>query len=474
MLVCVKNICASKKRLDSILNMINRIQKGDKVSYEESITVGNVGSALIDIYQGLTVLSRSRDSMLATMIRLFIKTFKNDITEFQRLHGDQNTKLVDYHDLITNVSKELDELLANNSLVYLSSYNVGASDNDYIIPQNSIANLINMATDKNANSEFNIVDLNASNGKADLEAIEAYPKANFYAISSYGYSPIRSDQRKLFKRFIIGGFRGAKVSNDCFDILVASPELEYEVPDSMNNSFYEPVEKLYLSRAMNYLRRGGLLIYRIRSEFLSKSLATYIAKHFSKIQVVRLRGEDENSTSDDTSVYILGTKKDLQDRGEVDPVAFSKLRNLTIHTELIDEDQKNFKRYTLPTGVEEVKRFRGSKLDDGEIESIYLESGAVKEFWKKQKVNKLSDKAAHPLLPFNVGQLGLVLTSGCLDGVIEEPDNCSHVVKGRVVKSNDSTREFNDDGSQVQINTTTSNRVEISMFLPDGTYKCLT
>ena len=97
----------------------------------------------------------------------------------------------------------------------------------------------------------------------------------------------------------------------------------------------------------------------------------------------------------------------------------------------------------------------------------------MKDFWKKQQIDRISDRTARPLLPFSIGQLGLVLTSGCLDGVIEEPDNCSHVVKGRVIKVVDTEREINDTRDQVEISSTTSNRVEISMFLPDGTYRCL-
>ena len=39
-------------------------------------------------------------------------------------------------------------------------------------------------------------------------------------------------------------------------------------------------------------------------------------------------------------------------------------------------------------------------------------------FWEKS-IN-IEKQSTRPLLPFNMGQIGLVLTSGCLDGVVEE------------------------------------------------------
>ena len=167
---------------------------------------------------------------------------------------------------------------------------------------------------------------------------------------------------------------------------------------------------------------------------------------------------------------IVGRKKESIFR-ELDAEAFARLRNVFNTPDLVEESEDV--AFSLPKGTITIQKFRGGTLDDVQMESMMEDSAAMKDFWKEQKVEKLSENSAHPLLPFSVGQLGLVLTSGCLDGVIEETGNCSHVVKGRVVKRVDTDREFNEDGTRVQISSTTSNRVEISMFLPDGTFKCL-
>ncbi len=73
-----------------------------------------------------------------------------------------------------------------------------------------------------------------------------------------------------------------------------------------------------------------------------------------------------------------------------------------------------------------------------------------------------------PLLPFNMGQIGLVLTSGCLDGVVEEYEGQYHAIKGMVTKVRDfnNSRENNDETSIETI----SNKVQINLLTPDGKF----
>ena len=73
-----------------------------------------------------------------------------------------------------------------------------------------------------------------------------------------------------------------------------------------------------------------------------------------------------------------------------------------------------------------------------------------------------------PLLPFNMGQIGLVLTSGCLDGVVEEYEGQYHAIKGMVTKVRDfnNSREDNDETSIETI----SNKVQINLLTPDGKF----
>jgi hypothetical protein len=74
-----------------------------------------------------------------------------------------------------------------------------------------------------------------------------------------------------------------------------------------------------------------------------------------------------------------------------------------------------------------------------------------------------------PLLPFNIGQVGLVLTSGCLDGVIEEMEGINHVIKGMTTKVITTNREDLDD-NKMRCTETINNQVKINIFTADGKY----
>ena len=90
---------------------------------------------------------------------------------------------------------------------------------------------------------------------------------------------------------------------------------------------------------------------------------------------------------------------------------------------------------------------------------------------ENQKVEKLDETIKNPLLPFNIGQLGLVLTSGCLDGIVEEGDGYSHLIKGRVSKQ--TIEVETEKNNNIEITETTVNKVEINVLLPNGEFKVL-
>ena len=74
-----------------------------------------------------------------------------------------------------------------------------------------------------------------------------------------------------------------------------------------------------------------------------------------------------------------------------------------------------------------------------------------------------------PLLPFNIGQVGLILTSGKSDGVVEEPGDRFHVIKGRTIKYVEHLQgSMTSDEDRVD---KISNRVQINAFGADGLFK---
>jgi hypothetical protein len=194
-----------------------------------------------------------------------------------------------------------------------------------------------------------------------------------------------------------------------------------------------------------------------------KEVCQYLAKNLKDIQI-RLDG---------IHVYICGYRNTDKNR-EADKDVLIALRTLQLNRSndcySLDNPLNSF---TLPLPATQVLTFRGSKLDETEFAAMYEKSNATETFLKEQRVDKLSDNAKSPLLPFNVGQLGLILTSGCLDGVIDEGNGICHAVKGRVIKKRDVQKEVDNEKDKIDVTEIVANRVEINAFLADGTYKCL-
>lgn len=270
--------------------------------------------------------------------------------------------------------------------------------------------------------------------------------------------------RNYYRRVIYGELKGCAISNTCFDIVVCSPAIT--AGREIKAGSYVKAERELLFKAADYLRPDGWLIYVIPYYRFYTEICVHLAKNYHNFKIFT----DNEANS---AVYVICQKLAVPLRIEnLDMEMYAKFRNMPFNYTKLDilPDLGTIK---LPDRAVDIKRFRGSELNEAELVELHNLSKCTAEFWKDQKVEKLGNSQVRPLLPFNIGQLGLILTSGCLDGIVEEGDGYCHVVKGRVVKKTDTTESIDTHTHQVQIINTTSNRVEISAFLPDGTYKCL-
>ena len=278
--------------------------------------------------------------------------------------------------------------------------------------------------------------------------------------------------KQVFDKVALGTLKGSTISNEAFDILFLQPPITLE---KQSERLLIKKEKDLIRDTIKYLRPGGYLVLLLPHFRFYKDICLILAKNYTDFQVRKFSG----SNFDKTGVVFLIAKKKAKskDGKEVNPKDYQKLRHLYNLDKVEYIINENFEEVYLPEGETEVKFFRGSVLDIDEIKNIFENSGSMNQFWKEQEVEKLSENPQNPPLPFNTGQLGLVLTSGALDGVVNEGRGHYHVVKGRVVKKTDSERDYlsNQEGvtNAMELVETTSNRVEINVILPDGTHKVL-
>ena len=457
------NVAKSVARLPGIIDLIQKIKKGNKVEYKPEVTFGNIDDIVSDCGQFLFEIDKcykdnewaSKTCDMTTMFNIARKK----IFELKKKEVD----IVEYLEPLTILKSTFSE-------EYSAYRSIWSWNFDNLFRKNFCNNMDTLFNEwleilkrSRANRSLNLLDVNTEVGENILRIKEENDNNRIYAISHLEgtQGKLSTENRKKFERFLVGGLHKVVVTNDAFDIVYCCPSVEIDTDTYEKNVVFS--ERRMLNKAYIYLRKNGILVYTLPLSRLTKHVSLYLSRGLSDIQILKNEFTDKYGI-----VTIVGIKPSAKER-IFDEKIYARLRNL-YWTE--DYDNEIMVR-TLPSDIRRIEKFRGTVMDDVELQEAFIESNAMKTFWKEQEVEKLSETKKKPLLPFTIGQLGLVLTSGCLDGVVQEEDGCAHCVKGRVVKVTESKRDFNEDGQTVDVIETTRNRVEISMFLPDGSYRCL-
>lgn len=318
-----------------------------------------------------------------------------------------------------------------------------------------------------ASRTINVMDPYCRAGQNVLAFKDGRDNVDIYGIDEKKCVDI-TDKPK-FARIAYGGINKTNISNDAFDVMLLNPNISLDCV--LKGNVYIKNEREYLKKSMAFLRENGVMLYALPYYRFYKEICTFLAKNLKNIKLYTSTWDMGKAKN----IYVLGIKKTKLEREEEDySEDYAKLRNLVWDwRNLVSVDPTEFENITLPLSEKRIDHFRGSELDEGELNELYKKSSCTASFWKDQQSNSLRDSKKRPLLPFNCGQLGLVMTSGCLDGLVDEGNGHYHVIKGRVVKRVDRTNDVDAEGGRVEIVSTTSNRVQINAFLPDGTFKCL-
>ena len=262
--------------------------------------------------------------------------------------------------------------------------------------------------------------------------------------------------KKIINRTIIGTLHGSKISNEVFDILFLRPRPQVELEHYFNGSIKESNEKHMLKQSYKFLKPGGLMVYTIPYNRMMPDMWYFVCKNFIDISVIR------HERCPDKLITIYGIKSTNNNYAE-------RLNELS-NTNFDDFSKYCRKEYVVkfdPTL--EVQLFRGSVIDIYELTDIIENDGLYNEFYKSFDINE-KKKDTSPLLPFNLGQIGLILTSGELDGIVEEVPGVNHVIKGMTVKTVDTEEVTDSQSNTVTCKNTISNMVQLSAFTADGDF----
>ena len=267
--------------------------------------------------------------------------------------------------------------------------------------------------------------------------------------------------RENMARVIHGPLKGSTISNNFFDVVFVNPKIGYGEAKDYMGVVIEPCERIEIKNCIKYLRPNGLLVMTLPATRIVPALALYLSKVLTDVKVFKVYSAYE---SDMQRVIITGIKKAMNTTVS-DETIYKRLKCFDYNT--AQEMTENVGKYILPTEELTLELFRGSKLDLADIKAA-MDLSLIDNFLDNQ-TQPLVVKDQSPLLPFNIGQVGLVLTSGCLDGIVKEMDGIHHVIKGMTTKVTTTVQENLED-NKIRSTETINNQVKINVFTADGEF----
>jgi hypothetical protein len=279
---------------------------------------------------------------------------------------------------------------------------------------------------------------------------------NTYGIELDGHRAEQALTR--LHRVGFGSFYRSRISHEAFHAMLLNPPYLSVMTEGGNNT---RSEKRFLLDSICHLMQGGLLVYIIPYYRLTADICRVLCDNFDDLTVWKFANSEFKRFS---QVAVMGLRRKKRDgSGMVAALASAVLEpdNLPELTDLPEN------RYQLPATAKKVDLFKGAVFNVTELAEQLNKSVSFSRLFNK---NKLDGAAKRPLLPLNLGQVGLIGGSGLINGLVE----CStpHIIKGRIVKEKNIAAEENTnnrgDVTSTTVYETRSNKMIFNILTPEG------
>lgn len=241
-------------------------------------------------------------------------------------------------------------------------------------------------------------------------------------------------------RVAFGTYFQSRISNEAFHLMLLNPPYLSVMTEGGNNS---RSEKRFLIDSISHLIYGGVLIYIIPYYRLTPDICRVLCDNFEDITVWKFMGEEFKRFK---QAAIIGKRIKRRDGTPL----VSDLSELALNPNSITEiSQIPANRYSLPKIEKKIELFKGAEFNVFELAEQLKKSKSFSRIFEK---SKLDSEIKRPLLPLNIGQVGLIGGSGLINGLVE--CDTPHIIKGRIVKENKIDKEENMNGKGEKISDT--------------------
>lgn len=255
-----------------------------------------------------------------------------------------------------------------------------------------------------------------------------------------------------------GSYFYSRISHEAFHVMLLNPPYLSVMTEGGSKT---RSEKRFLVDTICHLMYGGLLIYIIPNYRLTADICRVLCDNFEDLTVWKFTGNEFKRFK---QVTILGTRRKRCDGSD----QVTALASLALEPDKLPElTDLPENRYPLPAIVKKVDLFKGAEFNVAELEQQLKKSTSFSKIFEK---SKLDSEVKRPLLPLNIGQVGLIGGSGLINGLVE--CDTPHIIKGRIIKENHARQEENlnsrGDVMSTTIYETRSNKMIFNILTPEG------
>ena len=254
-----------------------------------------------------------------------------------------------------------------------------------------------------------------------------------------------------------GSYFYSRISRQAFHAMLLNPPYLTTVSECGWNV---RSEKRFLAESYQHLMMGGLLIYIIPHYRLTQDVCTVLCENFRDITVWKFYGKEYERFS---QIAVMGIRREREKCSG----AAGQLGALVYDMDAVPElSEIPDGRYALPEQAKKVDVFQGEVFNKAELAA---QLAASKSFAKIFEKNRIDTMEKHPLLPFGIGQIGLVGGSGLINGFMD--CEAPHIIKGRIVKEKRTRQEESQKrawGSVTTIYETDVNKMVFNILTPEG------
>jgi len=255
-----------------------------------------------------------------------------------------------------------------------------------------------------------------------------------------------------------GSYYYSRISHEAFHLMFLNPPYLWTMTEGGS---YTRSEKRFLIDSLYHLMYGGLLVYIIPFHRLTADICRILCDNFDDLTVWKFSGSEFKKFK---QMVIMGIRRKRFDNPDMVSELAAKALSPGMLPELSELPEN---RYQLPVTATKVSVFKGAEFNIYELAEQLKRSVSFSRLFEK---NKLDGAGKRPLLPLNLGQVGLIGGSGLINGLVE--CDTPHIIKGRIVKENTVSQEENvnskGDVMSTTVYETRSNKMIFNLLTPQG------